>query len=69
MEVNFICSFPREVELSSDGFVVENPMTVGVTTDDNGPPTIQGNIKDSFKVRALKTFENFFFRLFIKVTF
>jgi len=49
LEVNFICSFPREVELSSDGFVVENPMSVGVTTDENGPPTIQGNIKDSFK--------------------
>merc|ERR1711868_217373 len=49
LEVNFICSFPREVELSSDGFVVENPMTVGKTTDENGPATVAGNIKDSFK--------------------
>jgi len=49
LEVNFVCSFPREVELSSDGFVVENPMTVGKTTDENGPPTVAGNIKDSFK--------------------
>ena len=56
MKVNFICSFPREVELSSDGFVVENPMTFGITTEDNGPPTVQGNIKDSFKPRALKIF-------------
>jgi len=49
LEVNFVCSFPREVELSSDGFVVENPMTVGKTTDENGPATVAGNIKDSFK--------------------
>ena len=67
--MNFICSFPREVELSSDGFVVENSMTVGVTTEDNGPPTIQGNIKDSFKVRAPKIFENFVSDYFLKNTF
>merc|ERR1712227_976890 len=49
LEVNFVCSFPREVELSSDGFVVENSMTVGKTTDENGPPAVAGNIKNSFK--------------------
>merc|ERR1712227_172262 len=49
LEVNFVCSFPREVELSSDGFVVESSMTVGKTTDENEPPAVAGNIKNSFK--------------------
>merc|ERR1712227_1058877 len=53
LEVNFVCSFPREVELSSEGFVVENSMTVGKTTDKNGPPTVAGNIKDSFKLMEM----------------